>query len=362
MTFPITPRYFVNFRKSDTGLTPTFVYFKNAATLANVTPPSITELSDGRYYFDWLFSTKNDADIIFQIDGGASIPTEEVRYVNGQLSPRDRFIDEPISQVVTDVWTDNTAYAAGQKGKRVDDIGAAADNSATASLFGKSLLYKESVRGDSAGTSDGNNVKQVYDRVGAPIGASLSADIAGVRGADNRDLTQLAGTGTFVPGTDNLHEIALDAAAAAAASAAAPTASQNAAAVWDEVISGGPHVVANSSAVVLKAAALETTAQAIKTKTDNLPADTNTLLNSISSNLTRALGMLHENSVMDQTSFTPENNLLTGRLRIYNSKANADAAWAVSPATYDTGKVGEYAIVATYNGTNLKTYKVSREA
>lgn len=360
MPFPITPRYFVNFRKSDTGLTPTFVYFKNAATLVSVTPPSIIELSDGRYYFDWLFSTKNDPDIVFQIDGGPSIPTEEVRYPNGQLSPRDRFIDEPISQVVTDVWTDNTAYAAGQKGKRVDDIGAAADNSATASLFGKSLLYKESVRGDSAGTSDGNSVKQVYDRVGAPVAASISADIAAVRGADNRDLTQLAGTGTFVPGTDNLHEIALDAAAASGLSV--PTASQNAAAVWDEIIAGGPHAVANSSAVVLKAAALETTAQAIKTKTDNLPADTNTLLNTMSANLTRALGMLHENSVMDQTSFTPENNLLTGRLRIYTSKANADAAWAVSPAIYDTGKIAEYAIVATYNGTNLKTYKVSREA
>lgn len=361
MTFPITARYFVNFRKSDTGLTPTFVYFKNASTLATVTPPTINELSDGRYYFDWTFTTKSDPDIVFQIDGGVSIPTEEVRFVNGQLSPRDRFIDEPISQVVTDVWTDNTAYAAGQKGKRVDDIGAAADTSSTASLFGKSLLYKEAVRGDSAGASDGNNVKQVYDRVGAPVAASISADIAAVRGANNRDLTQIAGT-SFVPATDNLHEIALDAQAAATSAAAAPTASQNASAVWDEVISGGPHTVANSSAMALKAAALETTAQAIKTKTDNLPTDTNTLLNNMSTMLTRALGMLHENSVLDQTHFTPENNLLNGRLRIYDSKANADAAWAVSPGIYDTGKIGEYAIVATYSGTNLKTYKVSREA
>jgi hypothetical protein len=103
MTFPTTPRYFVTFRKSDTGLTPSFVFFKNASSFADISPPTITELSDGRYYFDWTFTTKTDPDIVFQIDGGASIPTEEVRYPSGQISPKDQFIDIPSSQVVTDI-------------------------------------------------------------------------------------------------------------------------------------------------------------------------------------------------------------------------------------------------------------------
>lgn len=76
--------------------------------------------------------------------------------------------------------------------------------------------------------------------------------------------------------------------------------------------------------------------------------------------LLRALGMLHENSVLDVTSFDSNNNLTAGRLRIYNSKANADAAMAASPGTYDTGKIGHYSITATYVGVNLATYEMAR--
>ena len=191
MSFPTTPRYFLTFRNSDTGLTPMFTYFKRSDTLADVIPPSVVELSNGRYYFDWTFALSTSPDIVFQIDGGVSIPTEEVRYLNGQISPRDRFIDVPVSQVTTD------------------------------------------------------------------IGVTLT---------------------------------------------------------------------------------------------------------SMTAQLTRALGLMHENSVLDGTTFTVDNNLLTGRMRIYDSKANADAAVAISPAVYNTGKIAEYAILATYVGTNLQTYKVSREA
>lgn len=38
MSFPVTKRYFLNFRNSDTGLTPTFVFYKNAATFADIVP------------------------------------------------------------------------------------------------------------------------------------------------------------------------------------------------------------------------------------------------------------------------------------------------------------------------------------
>lgn len=175
MPFPVTARYFIDFRNSDTGLTPTFTFFQQTPGFGATTPSSpaggIVEKSNGRYYFDWIWTSKTDSDIVFQVDGGPSIPTEEVRYVKGTISPRDRFLDEPISQVVDDVWTDNTAYAAGQKGKRVDDIGAPADTSADPTVFGKTLLYKESVKG-----------------------------------ADDRSITDIAGTG-FVGGTDSLKVI-----------------------------------------------------------------------------------------------------------------------------------------------------------
>lgn len=175
MPFPVATRYFLNFRNSDTGLTPTFVFFQRADTFGATTPASpvggIIEKSNGEYYFDWTWSTPTDPDIVFEVDGGASIPTEEVRYIKGTISPRDRFLDEPISQVVTDIWSDNTAYTAGQKGKRVDDIGAPTDTSAAATVFGKTKLYEESVKG-----------------------------------VDNRNLTEVAGTG-FNTTTDSLKVI-----------------------------------------------------------------------------------------------------------------------------------------------------------
>jgi hypothetical protein len=77
--------------------------------------------------------------------------------------------------------------------------------------------------------------------------------------------------------------------------------------------------------------------------------------------LLRTLGLVHENSVMDNTSFDTDNNLLSGRLRLYDSKTNADAALAASPGIFNTGKLAEYAITASYVGKNLKTYKVSLE-
>lgn len=245
-------RYFLRFRHSDTALTPAFTYWKNAATLVDVvSPPSISGpvFSDGTYYFDY----SPTFDIVYEVDGGAGIADETIRYISDTVSPRDVYVDEPTSQVVSDVWNDTTVYSAGKKGKRVDDIGAAADTSATSTVFGKSLLYKESIRGDSAGTSDANSVKDVYTRIGTPAGASVSADIA-----------------------------------------------------------------------------------------------------SLQTELLRALGLMHENAVLDNTTFNGGNKLTAGRLRIYNSKTNALAAGG-------TGLVATYTISATYVGSNVQTYTVVLE-
>jgi hypothetical protein len=82
----------------------------------------------------------------------------------------------------------------------------------------------------------------------------------------------------------------------------------------------------------------------------------------LQTSLTRCLGLLHENSVLDLTSFDSNNNLLSARLRLYNSPANAVAAQAASPGPYSTGLIAQYAITATYTGANLQTYLVDRTA
>jgi hypothetical protein len=97
MAFPYTPRYFVRFRHSDTGLSPTFTYYKRADTLVSITAPSIYQVGGGTYYFEHQFLTQDDPDIVFEIDGGPSIPTEEVRYISDTISPRDNFLDQPVS-------------------------------------------------------------------------------------------------------------------------------------------------------------------------------------------------------------------------------------------------------------------------
>jgi hypothetical protein len=270
MPFPITKRYFLDFRNSDIGLAPTFTFFQLTPSFTVASPAApvggIIEKSNGRYYFDWIWLTKTDADIVFQVDGGASIPTEEVRYIKGTISPRDVYIDEPTSQVVDDVWDDAVDRAVSTKGQYVETIGLPADNSAQATLFGKTLLYKESIRGDTAGTSDGNDVEQVYDAV-----AAVQTDLT----TANTALTDIKGAG-FVTGTDSLKIISdnvdainveTDAASIAnavwdaatagnigggtmgglvntAASGSAPSAAVVAAAVWDEVAAS--HVAVGS--------------------------------------------------------------------------------------------------------------------
>lgn len=172
MAFPVTPRFFFKFRFTDTGLTPSFVVFKNSATLANIGAPAVVELSGGIYYFDYTFTALTDPEVVYQIDGGAGLPSD-VRYSSGTIHPKD--------------------YA---------------------------------------------------------------------------------------------HE--------------------------DMVAS-----------------------------------------------LARLLGLSHENSVMDVTSFTL-GKLAAARVRLYDSKANADAASAASPGAYNTGKVAEYAINAVYSGFDLLKYTVTK--
>ena len=76
----------------------------------------------------------------------------------------------------------------------------------------------------------------------------------------------------------------------------------------------------------------------------------------------RALGMLHENAVLDKTEFdSTTNNLRRARYRLYSNREASVEARRVSPSDYDTNKIGEYVISADYSGTNLLRYLVAKE-
>lgn len=155
-------RYFLRFRHSDTGLTPTFIFFKKASDLTNETPPAVSEVGSGTYYFDYTPAF----DIVFEVDGGASIPTEEVRYISDTITPKDAFVDEPVSQVKDDVWNDATNRALGTKGDFVEHIGLDTDAVDAASVFGKVYKARDAVMGGSGYLGTGVDVKTVKDTIG----------------------------------------------------------------------------------------------------------------------------------------------------------------------------------------------------
>jgi hypothetical protein len=294
VAYPITKRYFLRWRHEDSGLTPTFTYFNNASTFAPISQPTISEvngvgLGNGSYYFDYTYSSATDPSVIFEVDGGASIPTEEIRYISDNIGPSDTFLDENISTVHTDVWGDNTSYSAGTKGYDV------------------ALL-------------PGINTETGY--IGTPADAVNAATVFGQIYETQATLALIEGSG-FVSASDSLAAIAGGIQPAEVASA-----------VWDALLSS--HTVSNSFGALLGGI--------------------------MAGQLTRALGMMHENSVLDLTTFDVNNNLTSGRLRTYSTPTDAIAAQAASPAAYTTNMIAQYAITATYTGSNLTTYLVDRTA
>lgn len=379
MAFPITARYFIKFRHSDSGLTPTFGYYKRVDTMADVTPPIIYEVANGTYYFEHTFALSTSPEIVFEVDGGASIPTEEVRYVSDTISPKDYYIDEPISQVHDDVWDDIDDRAVGTKGNFLENIGEPADASSAASLFGKALLYKELTRGDAAGASDGNDVKQVYARVGAPVGADISTDLQGVvttldssiaatrasiKGVGNKDLTQvdadvLAGTASIagdltaavsdIKGASNkdLTQVDTDVLAAETTLDGAITASQG-------VVTAA--VTASTSSIkgtpAKDNAQLSTEIAAVGASTGVLPPDLTARLDYLAASTQRLLGLTKENSVLKNTFFDAQGNLIQGDLVLYSSAADALA---------NLNAFASYRITAQWDGQKVQNYTMVKQ-
>jgi hypothetical protein len=71
-------------------------------------------------------------------------------------------------------------------------------------------------------------------------------------------------------------------------------------------------------------------------------------------NIKRILGLVHENSVVDQQTYNGNGMLLTARIRNYDSKANADLAGA-------TGLLFTWYVTAIYSGLNLINFKITKD-
>lgn len=253
MAYPVTTRYFLNFRNSDTGLTPVFLFFKRADTFVPIAAPTVTELSNGRYYFDWTWTAITDPNIVFQIDGGVSIPTEEVRYIAGGLSSRDTWTDS----LVDAVWNDVVDRAGGTKGDFVETIGTVSTNTTasnianavwneviashtTAGTFGQTLQLADS------GLAQGGAASTVTLRAGASGIADfykngLIAITSGTGAGQSRSITGYVGT-TQVATVDRAWGTQPIVGSGYIILPAAPSSSLTnlgiAGAVWDEQLSG----------------------------------------------------------------------------------------------------------------------------
>lgn len=80
----------------------------------------------------------------------------------------------------------------------------------------------------------------------------------------------------------------------------------------------------------------------------------------IKENVLRVMGLLHENSVVDQQLYDGDQNLTSARIRCYDNAVNASAASAVSPAPYLTGLQFQYQVSASYAGGLLTKYNINR--
>ena len=332
-------RHVLRFRHSDTGLTPSFTYFKKVSDLSNVcrslrlsrlaTEPttSITHL----HTTSLLKSTVAQA---FQLKKYGTLSTQSVREIHGLMSP---------SLKSTQMSGPTARLTQRPKGVRVDQLGdLPMQVRLRLSLESRFSTKKLSVE-MGQGFRTAHLFENVYDRLGAPTGASVVVDIAAVatsvKGSAGLDISQIAGTGWAAPLIPSRRFLS---------HWGAPTLPSIAAAVWDVDLT--THTTAGTSGAKLGAAASQTdinVAQSSIKGASNIDATqlytrlgapagfscrrhrsnqdryrgAAANVTALGTQLTRALGLMHENSVLDQTIYDSSNNLISGRLRIYNSKA-----------------------------------------
>ena len=84
-------------------------------------------------------------------------------------------------------------------------------------------------------------------------------------------------------------------------------------------------------------------------------------VNDSRTNILRLLGLVHENSVVDEHVYDSEGKLLNARIRTYDNAGNAAAAAAISPAPYPTGLTFQYGMSAVYVSGLLDRYYITRQ-
>jgi len=83
-------------------------------------------------------------------------------------------------------------------------------------------------------------------------------------------------------------------------------------------------------------------------------------VNSFRTNILKVLGLVHENTVVDMQVYDVDGNLLSARVRAYDSAANASAAASISPASYVTGLRFTWNVGAEYSLGLLSKYFITR--
>ena len=75
----------------------------------------------------------------------------------------------------------------------------------------------------------------------------------------------------------------------------------------------------------------------------------------------RLLGLNHENAFIDNTEFDAMSQLIACRIRLFDSKANAEAA--ADGDSYNTGLIATYTMEAVHEGAGkLKSYRYVRDS
>jgi len=83
-------------------------------------------------------------------------------------------------------------------------------------------------------------------------------------------------------------------------------------------------------------------------------------VNSFRTNILKVLGLVHENTVVDMQTYDVDGNLLSARVRAYDSAINATNAAAVSPSSYVTGLKFSWTVSAEYATGLLNKYSIVR--
>lgn len=125
--------YTVSFPVTSTGLSlssASFLVFKktsDGSSPTNAAPSTITEIGHGLYKFTYTPAE----DVVFVLDGGATITSASDRYVRGVLSPMDERLDATVSTRATQTSVDAVQATASTTQTAVGNVQTTVNSAAT---------------------------------------------------------------------------------------------------------------------------------------------------------------------------------------------------------------------------------------